>query len=64
MSENCYVYWDEESDDPNKKRYVYMQCVECYAKNKKGVMWPAVMGYKNRVVCGCGKVIHEGESDE
>lgn len=56
MSENSYIYWDEE--------YVYMQCVECHAKNGKGTIWPAAMGYRDRVVCECGKVIHQGDDEQ
>lgn len=59
MSENCYIFWDED--------YVYIQCEECHTKNGKGVIWHAEMGYKNKVVCsqqGCGKIIHQGEDEQ
>lgn len=59
MSEDCYIYWDEE--------FVYIQCKECHAKNGKGVVWRAEMGYKNKVVCsqqGCGNIIHQGEDEQ
>lgn len=59
MSEDCYIFWDDEC--------VYIQCVDCHAKNGKGTKWYAEMGYKNKVVCsqqGCGKIIHQEANDQ
>lgn len=64
MSEQCYIYWDDDSV-PEHERRIYMQCVECFKKNRKGYPWSAFMGYgAAKIVCQCGYVIHQGEDEE
>lgn len=41
---NCYIFWDDETT-PEKDRRIYVQCEECYRKNKKGLMWSQTMLY-------------------
>lgn len=63
MSEDSYIYWDDD-DIPDAERRVYIQCQECYDKNKRGIKWVGELGYGGRVICQCGHVINSGDDDE
>lgn len=57
MSENSYIYVEQG--------LIYIQCAECYKKNRQGSFWPAANGYGGNVKCKCGRIIHqEPEEDD
>jgi hypothetical protein len=41
---NCYIFWDDETV-PEDKRAIYVQCAECFSKNKKGIIWSKSLLY-------------------
>ncbi len=61
-SEDCYIVLEDGEDGKD----VHMQCVGCYEKNKKGVLWKAANGYGPwNIRCPCGHMIQVlVESDE
>jgi hypothetical protein len=36
MKNNCYIFWDVEGTEKDR---VYIQCEECFEKNKYGIPW-------------------------
>lgn len=61
MSENCYIYWDDEEILDRK---VYLQCESCFEQNKKGFLWQAKNGYADiDIICSCGKIIHKKDDN-
>lgn len=57
----CYIYWDDDSV-PQRERKVYMQCADCFAKNKKGIRWGSALLYGlNKIKCDlCNTIIYKG----
>ena len=54
---NCYIFWDDETVTEDK-RAIYVQCAECFSKNKKGVVWSKSLLYgPNDIKCDLCKTI-------
>lgn len=55
MSKDSYIVIEKD--------LIYIQCVECYKRNKRGSLWPACNGYGGNIKCKCGNVIHEDKTE-
>lgn len=62
MKKNCYIYWDND-EVPRNEQKIYIQCEECFKKNRKGFIWGASMLYgHNEIKCSlCHTIIYKRE---
>lgn len=60
MKNDCYINWKEIDG----VEAITVKCVNCYAKNKEGILWPQVWGYGETSIncCECGEVIYSGRT--
>jgi ribosomal protein S27E len=58
MKNNCYIYWD---DDSVKEQKIYVQCEDCFKKNKRGIIWGKSLLYgKHEIKCDlCNTIIYK-----
>lgn len=62
MKKNCFIYWDDD-EVPAAERRVYVQCEECYKKNKKGFFWSRkLLNGRHEIKCDlCDTIIYKRE---
>jgi hypothetical protein len=56
---NCYIYWDDDTV-PELEQKVYIQCEECFKKNRKGFKWSKTLWQGSKEVkCNlCDTIIY------
>jgi LSD1 subclass zinc finger protein len=57
---DCYIFWDEEVTK-EEDRQVYIQCDECFKKNRKGFKWDKKFLHgRNEIKCSfCNTIIYK-----
>lgn len=58
--EDCYIFWDDETVK-DEDRQIYVQCEDCFNKNKKGFKWDKKLLHgRNEVKCSlCDTMIYK-----
>lgn len=55
----CYIFWDDEKTS-EENRSIYVQCAECFKKNRIGLPW--TMGLPKATKCvTCNTIIYHEE---
>ena len=60
QKKSCYIFWDSDKV-PEDERQIYLQCEECFRKNKKGFPWPypLLVGRKTIKCNLCNTIIYQ-----